>query len=168
MYLFEILVLNSWIWYPYCGIRKYYFLLSPIRFTAAMAKIWQNLGIFRNTKVRLMRALVFPIFSYGTETWTIKVREKLQRHQCAALMRTDAFEMWRWRRMLHIPWTAKRSNDSMFSQLKIKTRLSSIIDQRFISYFAYIMRKGGENLERLVGTEGKRSRDRSPDRSKSW
>ena len=64
---------------------------------------------------------------------------------------TDAFEMWCWRRMLWIPWTAKRTNESILSELKIKTRLSSIIEQRFNCYFGHIMRKSGENLERLLG-----------------
>ncbi|CAH2061764.1 unnamed protein product, partial [Iphiclides podalirius] len=69
--------------------------------------------------------------------------------------------------MLRIPWTARRTNQSILSELNIKTRLSTICEQRFLSYFGHIMRRGDESLERLIvvgNTEGKRSRGRSPAR----
>lgn len=108
--------------------------------------------------MRLVRALVFPIFLYGVETWTVKARER---------QRIEAFEMWCWRRMLRIPWTAKRTNVSILNQLKIKTRLSTICQQRILAYFGHLMRRGDDNLEKLVivgNVNGKRSRGRSPTR----
>lgn len=137
-----------------------------IRRRIAMAKdamtrlngLWKNRGITNTTKMRLVRALIFPIFLYGVETWTIKARER---------QRIDAFEMWCWRRMLRIPWTAKRTNVSILSQLKIKERLSATCYQRVLSYFGHIMRREDDSLEKLVivgNTEGKRSRGRSPTR----
>lgn len=120
--------------------------------------IWKKRGIGIKTKIRLTRALVFPIFLYGVETWTILARER---------QRIDAFEMWCWRRLLRIPWTAKRTNVSILNQLKIKTRLSTICQQRILSYFGHTVRRGDESLEKLIvvgSTEGKRSRGRSPTR----
>ncbi|CAH2266806.1 jg7989 [Pararge aegeria aegeria] len=75
--------------------------------------------------------------------------------------------MWCWRRMLRIPWTAKRSNVSILSQLKIKTRLSTICLERILSYFRNITRRGNESIEKLIvvgNVEGKRPRGRSPTR----
>ncbi|CAH2261295.1 jg21964 [Pararge aegeria aegeria] len=95
---------------------------------------------------------------YGVETWTIKARER---------QRIDAFEMWCWRRMLRIPWTAKRTNVSILAQLGVRVRLSSICYQRLLSYFGHIMRRGNDSLEKIIvtgNTEGKRPRGRSPTR----
>ncbi|CAH2217690.1 jg26588 [Pararge aegeria aegeria] len=89
-----------------------------------LGSIWKNRGITFNTKSRLVRALIFPIFMYGVETWTIKARER---------QRIDAFEMWCWRRMWRIPWTAKRTNVSILAQLGVRVRLSSICYQRLFS-----------------------------------
>lgn len=98
-----------------------------------LQNIWKNRGISFKTKARLVRALIFPIFLYGVEKWTIRERER---------QRIDAFEMWCWKRMLRIPWTAKRTNVSILSQLGIKTQLSTTTClQRILSYFGHIMRK---------------------------
>lgn len=105
--------------------------------TTRLNGIWKNRGISNNTKMRLVRALIFPIFLYGVETWTIKARER---------QRIDAFEMWCWRRMLRIPWTAKRTNVSILTQLRIKERLSKTCHQRVLSYFGHIMRRGDNSL----------------------
>ncbi|XP_049886587.1 uncharacterized protein LOC126381094 [Pectinophora gossypiella] len=103
--------------------------------------VWKKRGIGIKTKMRLIRALVFPIFLYGVETWTILARER---------QRIDALEMWCWRRMLRIPWTAKRTNASIMTQLQIKTRLSTICQQRILSYFGHTMRRGDDSLEKLI------------------
>lgn len=66
-----------------------------------LRKIWADRNITRKTKIKLVQTLVFSIFSYGAETWTIKKADR---------DRIDAFEMWCWRRMLQIPWTAFRTN----------------------------------------------------------
>lgn len=121
-----------------------------------LERIWKDRKITQNTKVMLVKTLVFSIFLYGAETWTLKSNDR---------RRVDAFEMWCWRRMLRIPWTAKRTNVSILKELKVTTRLSSICLQRVLEYFGHIARKDGGNLEKLVVTgkiEGKRPRGRSP------
>lgn len=115
-------------------------------------KIWKDKNISMNTKSNLVRTLVFSIFIYGAETWTIKKADR---------NRIDAFEMWCWRRMLGIPWTARRTNLSILAQLKIRTRLSTICMRRILEYFGHIARKDSDNLEKLMVTgkvEGKRLR----------
>ncbi|XP_062532329.1 uncharacterized protein LOC134201487 [Bombyx mori] len=123
-----------------------------------LQKIWKNRGIGLKTKTRLVRTLVFSIFLYGAATWTLKAADR---------MRIDAFEMWCWRRMLRIPWTAFRTNVSILKQLGIKIRLSTVCLKRILEYFGYIARKDGDNLEKLMITgkvEGNRSRGRSQTR----
>ena len=123
-----------------------------------MERIWKNRGVTRTTKVRLMRALVFSIFLYASETWVLKARVR---------SRIDAFEMWCWRRMLGIPWTARRTNASILAELGIKTRLSSVCMQRLLSYFGHVARRKPDNFEKLLvvwHVEGKRNRGRSPSR----
>ncbi|XP_011685474.1 PREDICTED: uncharacterized protein LOC105448526 [Wasmannia auropunctata] len=123
---------------------------------ARLVNIW-NRGITIKTKIRFVRALVFPIFMYGVETWTIRERER---------QRIDAFEMWCWRRMLRVLWTAKRTNISILKEVGIKERLSVTCRKRIL-YFGHVVRRGDENLEKLVLTgsvESKRPRGRSPSR----
>lgn len=122
-----------------------------------LSKIWKDRRITRNTKIRLMRCLVFPIFLYGAETWTLRTGD---RHKI------DALEMWCWRRMLRIPWTAHRTNISILKELNIKERLSSIVQIRILKFFGHITRNE-DSMERLVvqgKVEGKRARGRSPTR----
>lgn len=123
--------------------------------TAKLTKIWKDTDITKNTKLRLVRALVFPIATYAAETWTIKKTDT---------KRIMSFEMWVYRRMLRIPWTAHRTNTSILTELNITTRLSTIINQSILRYFGHITRRR-EGMERLVvegKIEGKRTRGRSP------
>ncbi|CAH2217152.1 jg1490 [Pararge aegeria aegeria] len=104
-----------------------------------------------------MRSLVFPIFLYGAETWTVHCKDR---------RRIDALEMWCWRRLLRIPWTAFRPNVSILEELKVKERLSSTVQIRILKFFGHITRDK-HSMERLVvqgKVEGKRSRGRSPTR----
>lgn len=121
-----------------------------------LQKIWRDRNISRNTKVKLVNTLVFSIFGYGAETWTLRKADRA---------RIDAFEMWCWRKMLQIPWTAFRTNESILRELKIKTRLSTTCLRRVLEFFGHIARKDGNNLEQLMVTgkvDGKRPRGRSP------
>jgi hypothetical protein len=86
-----------------------------------LSKIWKDRSITIATKARLVRALVFPIFLYGAETWTIKARDQ---------QRVDAFEMWCWRRMLRIPWTARQTNVSILRRIGVEKRLSATCAER--------------------------------------
>ncbi|XP_063389200.1 uncharacterized protein LOC134674985 [Cydia fagiglandana] len=103
-----------------------------------LEKIWRNRGINRKTKIKLMHTLIFSIFLYASETWTLKAR---------ALRRIDAFEMWCWRRMLNISWTERRTNESILKELKITTRLSTICTQRVLKFFGHTVRRGTDTLE---------------------
>ena len=121
-------------------------------------KVWKNRAITKMTKLRLVKTLVFSIFLYGVETLTLKNNER---------QKIDAFEMWCWRKLLGIPWTARRTNASILQELKIEVRLSTICLQRILRFFGHISRRGEDGLERLVvsGTmEGQRGRGRSPTR----
>ena len=119
-------------------------------------KIWKNRNITKNTKTRLVRTLVFPIFLYAAETWTLREMDK---------KKIDALEMWCWRKMLGISWTEFRTNVSILEELGIKERLSSLIKTRILKFFGHISRKGSDSIERLVvqgRVEGTRPRGRSP------
>lgn len=135
-------------------VRKRY--AGGLAWLKVLKKIWTDRNISVKTKTKLIRTLVFSIFSYGAETWTLKAADR---------KRIDAFEMWYWRRLLRIPWTAHRTNISILRELKITTRLSSECLRRILTYFGHIARKDGSNLERLIVTgkmDGKRPRGRGP------
>ena len=88
------------------------------------------------TKVRLVKAMVFPVVMYGCENWTIEKAE----HQ-----RIDAFELWCWRRLLRVPWTARRSNQSILKEISPEYSLEEMILK--LQYFGHLMRRAdsGEN-----------------------
>ena len=71
-----------------------------------------------STKVRLVKAMVFPVVKYGCESWTVKKAE---------LQRIDAFELWYWRRLLRVPWTARRSNQSILKQISPEYSLEALM-----------------------------------------
>ena len=104
------------------------------------------------TKVRLVKAMVFPVVMYGCESWTVKKAES---------RRTDAFELWCWRRLLRVPWTARRSNQSI---LKISPGivLEGMMLKLKLQYFGHLMRRV-DSLEKtlmLGGIGGRRRRGR--------
>ena len=82
------------------------------------------------TKFRLVKAMVFPLVMYGCENWTIKKAE----HQ-----RIDAFELWRWRRLLRVPWTARRSNQSILQKISPGCSLEGLMLKLKLQYFGYLM-----------------------------
>ena len=82
------------------------------------------------TKVRLVKAMVFPIVMYGCESWTIKKAE---------CWRTDAFELWCWRRLLRVPWTARRSNQSILKEISPEYSLEGLMLKLKLLYFDYLM-----------------------------
>lgn len=121
-----------------------------------LTKIWRDNNITKATKMSLVQSLVFSIFLYGSETWTVRKSDR---------QRIDAFEMWTWRRMLRVPYTAHRTNVSILSELGNPKRLSSIVSTRILTFFGHIHRSG--NMEKLVvqghAPRGRR-RGRSPTR----
>ena len=103
------------------------------------------------TKVHLVKAMVFPVVLYGCESWTIKKAE----HQ-----RIDVFELWCWRRLLRVPWTAKRSNKSILKEISPEYSLKGLMMKLKFQYFDHLMRRT-DSLEKtlMMGKiEGRRRR----------
>ena len=103
------------------------------------------------TKVRLVKAMVFPVVMYGCETWTVKKAE----HQ-----RMDAFELRCWRRLLRVPWTARRSNQSILKEIHPEYSLEGLMLKLKLQYFGHLMRRT-DSLEKtlmLGKIEGRRRR----------
>src|SRR5574341_1127625 len=103
------------------------------------------------TKVRLVKAMVFPLVMYGWESWIIKKAE----HQ-----RIDAFELWCWRRLLRVPWTAKRSNKSILKEINPEYSLERLMLKLKLQYFGHLMRRANslEKTLMLGKIEGRRRR----------
>ena len=112
--------------------------------------ILKSRGITLPTKVRLVKAMVFPVVMYGCESWTVKKAE---------CQRVDAFELWCWRRRLRVPWTARRSNQSILKQISPGCSLEGLMLKLKLQYFGYLMRRV-DSLEKtlMLGGIGGRGR----------
>ena len=115
--------------------------------------ILKNRDITLSTKVRLVKAMVFPVVMYGCESWTVKKAE----HQ-----RIDAFELWCWRRLLRVPWTARRSNQSILKESSPGCSLEGLMLKLKLQYFGHLMRRADsfEKTLMLGKIEGQRRRGR--------
>ena len=105
------------------------------------------------TKVHLVKAMVFPVVMYGCESWTVKKAER---------RRTDAFELWCWRRLLRVPWTARRSNQSILKEISPGCSLEGMILKLRLQYFGHLVQRA-DSLEKtlmLGGIGGRRRRGR--------
>jgi len=105
------------------------------------------------TKVRLGKAMVFPVVMYGCESWTVKKAE---------CQRIDAFELWCWRRLLRIPWPARRSNQSILNKISPECSLEGLMLKLKLQYFGHLMQRV-DSLEKtlmLGGIGGRRRRER--------
>ena len=103
------------------------------------------------TKVHIVKAMVFPVVMYGYESWTIKKAEN---------RRIDAFELWCWRRLFRVPWTARRSNHSILKEISPEYSLEGLMLKLKLQYFGYLMQRT-ESLEKtlmLGKIEGRRRR----------
>ena len=92
------------------------------------------------TNVRLVKGMVFPVVMYGCESWTVKKAE----HQ-----RTDAFELWCWRRLLRVPWTARRSNESILKEISPEYSLEGLMLKLKLQYLGHLMRRT-DSLEKTL------------------
>ena len=113
------------------------------------------------TKVRLVKAMVFPIVMYGCESWTIKIADN---------WRIDAFELWSLRRLLRVPWTAKRSNQSILKEISPEYTLEGLMLKLKLQYFGHMMQRT-DSLEKtlmLGKIEGWRRRGRPDDGMVVW
>ena len=105
------------------------------------------------TKVRLVKAMVFPVVRYGCESWTIRKAE---------YQRIDAFELWYWRRLLRVPWTARRSNQFILKEISSEYSLEGLMLKLELQFFGQLMRRT-DSLEKtlmLGKIEGRRRRGR--------
>jgi len=89
-----------------------------------------NLDGMLKSKVRIVKAVVFPVVMYSCESWTIKKAE---------CRRIDAFELWRWRRLLKVSWTARRSNQSIFREINPEYSLEGLMLKLKLQYFGHLM-----------------------------
>ena len=103
------------------------------------------------TKARLVKAMVFPVVKYGCESWTIKKAKR---------RRIDTFELWCWRRLLRVPWTAWRSNQSILKEISPECSLEGLMLKLKLQYFGHLMRRADSSEKTLMlgKIEGRRRR----------
>ena len=115
--------------------------------------IFKSRDITVPTKVRLVKAMIFPVVMYGCESWTVKKAE---------CQRFDAFELWCWRRLLRVPWTARRSNQSILKEISPGCSLEGMMLKLKLQYFGHLM-QSFDSLEKtlmLGGIGGRRRGER--------
>ena len=124
--------------------------------------ILKSRDVILPTKVHLVQAMVFPVVMYGCESWTIKKAER---------RRIDAFELWCWRRLLRVPWTARRSNQSILKEISPEYSLEGLMLKGLklkLQYFGHVIQRANsfEKTLMLGNTEGERRRGRQ--RMRGW
>ena len=115
--------------------------------------IFKSRDITLPTTICLVKAMIFPVVMYGCESWTVKKAE----HR-----RIDAFELWCWRRLLRVPWTARRSNQSILKEISSGCSLEGLMLELKLQYFGHLMRRV-DSLEKILmlrGIGGRRRRGR--------
>ena len=120
--------------------------------------ILKSRDITLSTKVRLVKAMVFPVVMYGCESWTVKKAE---------CRRIDAFELWCWRRVLRVPWTARRSNQSILKEISPGCSLEGLMLQLKLQYFGHLMRRV-DSLEKTLMLGGIRGRRKGGQQRMRW
>ena len=121
---------------------------------ANLDSILKSRDITLPTKVRLGKAMVFPVIMYGCEIWTVKKAE---------CQRIDAFELWCWRRLLRVPWTARRSNQSILKEISPGISFEGMMLKLKLQYFGHLMRRV-ESLEKTLMLGGLGARGDGDDR----
>ena len=102
--------------------------------------IFKSRDITLPTKVHLVKAMVFPVVRYGCESWTVKKAER---------RRIDAFELWYWRRLSRVPWTARRSNQSILKEMSPEISLEGMMLKLKLQYFGHLMQRV-DSLEKIL------------------
>ena len=123
--------------------------------------ILKSRDITLSTKVHLVKAMVFPVVMYGCESWMVKKAE---------CRRIDAFELWCWRRLSRVPWTARRSNQSILKQISPGCSLEGLMLKLKLQYFGHLMRRV-DSLEKtlmLGGIGGRRRMRMTEDEMAGW
>ena len=123
------------------------------KITTNLYSIFKSRDITLPTKFHLVKAMVFPVVMYGCESWTVKKAE---------CQRIDAFELWCWRRLLRVPWTVRRSNQSILMEISPEISFEEMMLKLKLQYFGHLMRRADslENTLMLGGTGGRRRRGR--------
>ena len=123
--------------------------------------IWKSRDITLPTKVSLVKAMVFPVVMYGCESWTVKKAER---------RRIDAFGLWCWRRLLRVPWTARRSNQSILKEISPGISLEGMMLKLKLQYFGHPVRRA-DSLEKtlmLGGIWGQEEKGTTEDKMAGW
>ena len=128
-------------------------LLLGRRVMTNLDNIFKSRDITLPTKVHLVKTMVFPVVMYGCESWTIKKAE---------CQRIDAFELWYWRRLFRVPWTARRSNQSILKEISSGCSLEGLMLRLKLQYFGHLMQKADSFVKTLMlwKIEGRRRRGR--------
>ena len=129
-------------------------LLLGRRVMTKLNSILKSRNITLPTKVRLVKAMVFPVVMYGCESWTVKKAE----HQ-----RIDGFELWCWRRLLRVPWTVRRSNQSILKEISPEWSLEGLLKLK-LQYFGHMMRRADSFEKTLMLGKIERRRRWGPQR----
>ena len=149
-----VLILFSWssksLWMVTAAMKLRHLLLGR-KVITNLDSILKCRDITLLTKVRLVKAMVFPVVMYGCDSWTIKKAEQWQ---------IDAFELWHWRRLLRVPWTARRSNQSILKETSPECSLEGLMLKRKLQYFGHLMRRTDSLAKILMlgKIEGRRRR----------
>ena len=106
--------------------------------------IFKSRDITLPTKVRLVKAMVFPVVMYGCESWTVKTAER---------RRNDAFELWYWRRLFRVPWTARRANQSILKEISPGCSLEGLMLRLKLRYFGHLMQRT-DSVEKTLMLRG--------------
>ena len=125
-------------------------LLLGRKVTANLDSILKSRDVTLSTKICLVKTMVFPVVIYGCESWTVKKAER---------QRIDAFELWCWRRLLRVPWTSRRSNQSILKEISHGCSLEGMMLKLKLQYFGHLMRRV-DSLEKtlMLGEIGGRRR----------
>ena len=115
-------------------------MLAPWKESYDLDSILKNRDITLPTKIHLVKAMVFPVVMYGCESWTIKKAE---------CQRLDAFELWCWGRLLRVPWTARRSNQSILKEISPEYSLEGLMLKLKLQFFGHLMRRT-DSLEKTL------------------
>ena len=128
-------------------------LLLGMKVTTNLGSILKSRDISLSPKVDVIKAMVFPVVMYGCESWTIKKAE---------CQRIDAFELWCWRRLLRVPWTARKSNQSILKEISLGCSLEGLMLKLNFQYFGHLMQRADSFEETLMlgKIEGRRRRGR--------
>ena len=134
-----------------CTLEIKRHLLLERRAMTNLDSILKSRDITLPTNIRLVKAMVFPVVMYGCESWTLKKAE---------CQRIDAFELWCWRRLLRIPWTARRSNQSILKEISPGYSLEGLMLKLKLQYFGHLMQRTNslEKTLMLGKIEGRRRR----------